>query len=102
MGFTSEENKNAEKIAEIGEDLNLLEEGLKEKLESMGREDLKAFVGKVALNELENQANKKADADLNAKKEAVKEASAVYKDATKANKAKIEYAKYLLEGMGAL
>jgi len=100
MPFTSEENSNKDVVEELGQELTRLEDGLKEKLDSMGKEALKAFVGQVTLNEMENQKQKKEDQDLAEKKAAAKAAGQKYKDITDANNTKVEYAKYLLEGMG--
>ncbi len=100
MPFTSEEKKEKNKIEEAGDELTRLEEGLKERLDAMSANELKAFLGEVTLNEMENQSQKKADQDLAQKKQAAKEAGMKYKDVTKANSTKIDYVKYLLNGMG--
>jgi ABC-type Na+ transport system ATPase subunit NatA len=102
MPFTPEENAAKDKVAEFGDDLNRIEEGLKERLDAMTKEQLQAFVGQTTLNEMENQKQKKEDQDLAEKKAAAKAAGAKYKDVTDGNKAKTEYAKYLLEGMGVV
>ena len=97
MSFTKKEQS---KLDDLNESIKNVEEGLKERLDAMSREELKAYVGKVALDELLNQETKKNDQDLTDKKEAVKAASAGYKEATKANKTRIEYAKSILDGQG--
>lgn len=102
MPFTSEEKNEKNQIEELGQELTRLDEGLKERLDSMSKEQLKAFVGQTSLDELENQKQKKEDQDLAEKKAAATAAAAKYKDVTKANKTRIEYAKYLLEGMGVV
>lgn len=102
MPFTSEENNNKDAIEELGQELTRLDEGLKEQLDSMSKEQLKAFVGQTSLNEMENQKQKKEDQDLAEKKAAATAAGAKYKETTKSNKTRIEYAKYLLEGMGVV
>jgi hypothetical protein len=102
MPFTSEENKNKEVVEEMGEELTRLEEGLKEKLDAMNKEQLKAFLGQVTLNEMENQRLKKDDQDLTEKKKAAKDAAKRYKDVSDANSTKADYVKYLLEGMGVV
>lgn len=100
MGFTKKEQDS---IDSINEDLAALgEDGLKEKLDAMPKEELKAFIGQITLNEMENQKQKKEDKDLEEKVKAAKSAGAKYKDVTKANKTKVEYAKYLLEGQGVV
>ena len=80
----------------------LNQEGLKEKLDSMSKEELKSYIGQTTLNEMENQKQKADDQDLAEKKEAAKAAGLKYKDITKANKTVVEYAKYLLEGQGVV
>jgi membrane protein involved in colicin uptake len=100
MSFTSEEKKEKKKIENVGDELNRLDEGLKERLDSMSKEELKAFLGQVTLNEMENQKQKKEDQDLAEKKAAAKAAGEKYKEVSKANKTKTEYVKYLLEGQG--
>lgn len=102
MGFTGEEKRGKEKVEEFGEELNRLQEGLKEKLDGMNSDQLKGFLGQVTLDEAENQKQKKEDQDLAEKKAAAKAAGAKYKDITDANKTKMEYVKYLLEGMGVV
>lgn len=102
MGFTSEEKNEKDGVEELGHELNRLDEGLKERMDSMSTSDLKGFVGQVTLDEMENQQQKKDDQDLAEKKSAYNGAGAKYKDNTKANKTKIEYAKYLLAGMGVV
>ena len=102
MGFTSEEKKGKQKVEEYGEELNRLEDGLKERLDALDANGLKAFLGQVTLDEAENQKQKKEDQDLAEKKAAAKAAGEKYKDVTKANKTKVDYVKYLLEGMGVV
>lgn len=72
----------------------------KQALEDASDEEVKVKVSVVALNEQDNQNLKDADEDLASAKEAVKVASEQYVSATKVNKAKIKYAKYLLESRG--
>lgn len=102
MGFTSEEKKGKLKVVAVGEELNRLEEGLKERLDALDANGLKAFLGQVTLDEAENQKQKKEDQDLAEKKAAAKAAGEKYKDVTKANETKVDYVKYLLEGMGVV
>lgn len=100
MSFTSEEKKGKNLVEELGEELTRLDEGLKEKLDGMSKEELKAFLGQTTLNEMENQKQKKEDQDLAEKKAAAKAAGEKYKEISKANKTRVEYVKYLLEGQG--
>ena len=101
MGFTKKEQGS---LDALNENLAGLKDGeaIKAKLEAMPREELKAFIGQTTLNEMENQKQKADDQDLQEKIKAKKSAEAKYKDVTKANKAVIEYAKYLLEGQGVV
>ena len=102
MAFTSEEKKGKNLVEELGQELARLDEGLKEKLDAMSKEELKGYLGQVTLDEMENQKQKKADQDLAEKQAAAKSAAAKYKDVTKSNKTRVEYVKYLLEGMGVV
>lgn len=102
MGFTGEEKKEKNVVEELGQELNRLDEGLKEKLDAMDKEALKSFLGQTTLDEMENQNQKKEDQDLAEKQTAAKSAAAKYKDVTKANKTKVSYVKYILEGMGVV
>ena len=101
MGFTKKEQGS---LDEINENLAVLKDGdaLKAKMDAMPKEELKAFIGQTILNEMENQKQKADDQDLNEKVAAAKGAALKYKDITKANKATVEYAKYLLEGQGVV
>lgn len=102
MGFTGAEKKEKNIVEELGQELTRLDEGLKEKLDAMSKEELKAFLGQTTLDEMENQKQKKEDQDLAEKKAAAKEAGLKYKDVTKSNKTKTDYVKYLLEGQGVV
>lgn len=97
MGFTKKEQNQADEMSDLAKNF---EEGLKEKLDAMSPAQLKEFIGQVTLNELENKKNQKEDQDRNEKKAAYDSANAQYKEATKANKDKIAYAKYLVDGTG--
>lgn len=69
-------------------------------VQDMGREEIKLRAAQVAFNESENRRAEKADEDLAAKKEAVKDASLQYRTSTKANTLRISYLKELLDSKG--
>ena len=83
MPFTSEEKKAKNDIEDLGAELTRLDEGLKERLDAMTPSQLKEFIGKTTLDEMENQRAKKDDQDLAEKKAAAKAAGEKYKDVTK-------------------
>lgn len=57
-------------------------------------------LSEVALAEATNLENKKKDEDLMEKKEQAKLAGEQYKDATKMNRLKVDYCKFILESRG--
>jgi hypothetical protein len=63
-------------------------------------DDLKKIIFQCEGNIYTIEKAKDEDADLQAHKDAVKEASAPYRDAMKVQTAKIKYALFLLEGKG--
>lgn len=79
-----------------------LDDDFKTMIDSASEDEIRKKISDVALNEAQNQENKKQDQDLKEKKEAVKMASEQYKDATKANKLRIGYARSILEARGKL
>ena len=72
----------------------------KEMADAASTEDLKKMIVTCESNLYEVEKGKESDQKLNAAKESVKEWSAPYRDARKAQTAKIQYALYLLEGKG--
>lgn len=68
-----------------------LPEDWKDRVGSANLDELKAEVAVVAKQEFLNQAVMKADQDLNEKKDAVKVASAGYREVTKLNKLKLAF-----------
>lgn len=74
----------------------------KSTLEDMSDDDVRRKISEVALNEAQNQENKKADQDLAEKKLAAKEAGLQYSEASKANRLRILYARFILEARGTL
>lgn len=98
MSFTKKEQDAMDELNENIKSLN--EDGLKERLDSMNRDELKSYIGQIALNELMNQQTKKEDGELAMAKEKVKELSEPYKEVTKSNKIRIEYAHARVDGLG--
>jgi hypothetical protein len=98
MGFTKKEQDDIDGLNEGIKSLG--EEGLKERLDSMSKEQLKAYIGQVALNEITNQLDKEGNQELTDAKDKVKGLNEPYKEITKSNKVRIEYAKYLVDGLG--
>lgn len=72
----------------------------KESVESAKDEEIQHKLAEVALNEADNLEAKKKDEDLKAKKEAVKFAGEQYSSASKQNRLKIDYMKFILESRG--
>ena len=64
----------------------------KDRVSALSYAELDAEIAEIAKNESENQQAKRDDADLASLKEQVKDASAPYREATKANKLKTQYA----------
>jgi hypothetical protein len=77
-----------------------LDEEFKALIDGGNEGEIRLAVQRVALNESDNQEAKKADEDLREKKEQAKMAGEGYADATKANKVRVEYAKFMLQNMG--
>lgn len=74
----------------------------KSEAESADTDGLKKILISCESNLFTIEKEKTADAKLNSAKELVKEYSAPYKDAMKAQTAKIKYILYLLEQNGAI
>jgi hypothetical protein len=79
-----------------------LDKDFKALIESATEEDIRKKISEVALNEFQNQENKKADGQLAEAGAAYKEAGAQYKEATKHNKLRIGYARFMLDSRGKL
>ncbi len=75
-------------------------EEFKSAAEAMSRDDIKKKVAEIALNHVELMKAKKDDGDLMEKRETFKEAGAIYREGSKANKLKIEYLKAMLDSKG--
>ena len=70
------------------------------KYEDAKDDEIRAEAGKVAFNEVANQACKAGDQHLAEMAEAHKEAGAQYAEATKSNKEKLSFLRHILEGRG--
>jgi len=77
-----------------------LSEEFKNGVASMDEAGIRAEITKVALAQAANLEAKDADQDLAEKKEAAKEAGAQYREATKANKAKVAWCRQVLSDKG--
>jgi hypothetical protein len=69
----------------------------KDMIASLKGEDLVAYVAKVAMDQAELMKAKEDDQDLAEKKTVAREAGAVYREGTRANKARIGLAKRIME-----
>lgn len=77
-----------------------LEQEWKDRLNVMDEVTIRKEISKVALDQVALMQAKKEDEDLKAKQEAYKIASEVYREGTKTNKLKVEYAKSVLDSQG--
>ncbi len=73
---------------------------LKETIEAMSDDEIKAKMSAVSIAEHENREAKKNDQDLAEKLVQAKEAGAQYREATKANRLTIEFCYSLLHARG--
>lgn len=72
----------------------------KETADAASTDDLKKIIVECEGNIYTIEKEKDSDSKLNSAKELVKEYSAPYRDAVKAQTAKVKYALFLLEGKG--
>lgn len=75
-------------------------EEFRDAIDRMDRDDIKKMIAQVVIGQLELMEAQKADADYQSLKEQFREAGAVYREGTKANGLKIQYARQALEGKG--
>lgn len=61
---------------------------------------IKQRLAQVALDQMELMKAKKEDGDLDEKREAYKDAGAIYREGSKANRLKSEYCKVMIESKG--
>lgn len=75
-------------------------EDFRNSIDAMDRDDIRRSIAQVALDQAELMEVKDQDTDLQAVQEQAREAGAIYRDGTKANRLKIKYAKQVLEAKG--
>jgi hypothetical protein len=77
-----------------------LDEDFRNSIQAMDETDVRRRISDVALDQANLMSAKDEDVDLQKAKEVAKEAGAVYRDGTKANKLKISFCKRVLEDRG--
>ena len=77
-----------------------LDDDYKTTIEAMKDDEIRFKIAQVAMDQDELMKVKSEDQDLAEKSEAVKEASAIYREGTKMNRLRIKYAKQMLESRG--
>lgn len=77
-----------------------LSQDFRDAVDAQSRDDIKKTICQVTLDQIELLEAQKLDQDFQAAKEAYREAGAVYREGTKSNMLKIQYAKMVLEGKG--
>lgn len=77
-----------------------LSEDFRNTIAALSREDIRARIAQVALDQAELMEAKDKDIDFQNAKEQAREAGAVYREGTKMNKLKIEFAKRVLDDKG--
>lgn len=77
-----------------------LSQEYRDTIAAMSREDIRGRIAQVAIDQAELMDAKTKDLDFQNAKEQAKEAGAVYREGTKMNKLKIEYAKRVLDDKG--
>lgn len=77
-----------------------IEDTWRDGIVAMDEKDIRNAIATTALAQAELMAAKLEDEDLKEKKEAVKEASAIYREGTKINKLKIAFAHQILADRG--
>lgn len=73
----------------------------KEKAKHASKEEIREMFAKVGHDEATNRAAQKADQDLQEKKEAAREANAVYAEGTKVNRLKLDFLKEISDSFPA-
>lgn len=77
-----------------------LPDEFRDAIANLSREDIRSRIAQVALDQAELMEAKVKDVDFESAREAAKEAGAVYREGTKMNKLKIEFAKRVLDDKG--
>lgn len=75
-------------------------EEFKSTIEGLSRDEIKLRIAMVTIDQIELMEAQAADDDYQRLKAEFKEAGAVYREGTKANKAKIAYARSVLDAKG--
>ncbi len=79
------------------EDLDI---DFKDSIAAMTEEEIRAKLAEISLNQAALMQAKSDDEDLKTKKEIAKEAGAIYREGTKANRLRIEWARQVLGDKG--
>lgn len=77
-----------------------LDSDFKDGIASMGEAEIRDRIAKITLDNAAIQEKKKDDSDLKAKLSEARDAGAVYRDAAKMNKLRIEYCRRVLGDKG--
>jgi hypothetical protein len=77
-----------------------LDEDFKDAVAGMDEKAIRDRLAKVTLDQAALMDAKEKDIDLKEKKEAAKEAGAVYREGTKMNKLRVKYARSILDAKG--
>lgn len=88
------------RVAKDKDPFESIPEEFKDAVAGMSVDEIKQRIAQVALDQVELMKAKKEDQDLFEKKEAYKEAGALYREGTKLNKTKIEYCKMMIDSKG--
>lgn len=85
--------KNKDPFADLSEEF-------RDSIATKDEAGIRSEITTAALNQVALMSAKEQDTDFHSKKEAAKEAGAVYREGSKANKLKIEFCKRELESRG--
>lgn len=77
-----------------------LDQDFKDVVANMKDEEIRAKISEIAINEHENREAKKADTDLEQKKEQYRIAGEIYREGSKANKIRVEFCYDVLQSRG--
>lgn len=85
--------KKKEQFADLDSDYRTL-------IDNMKDSEVRDKIAEVAMNQVELMKNKNEDQHLKEVQETAKEAGSQYREGTKMNRLRIEYARHVLEGRG--